>query len=66
MIIDKNGNELRVGDMVKFIAYRHGPYELGIIEIIDDSDSLYIKCIGTMQHLHKMSRNVERVFDLND
>lgn len=60
MIIDKNGNELRVDDMVRFVAYRHGPYELGIIEIINESTSLYIRCIGPLQH-PSVGENIEEI-----
>ncbi len=68
MIVDKNKNELQVGDMVRFIAYRHGPYELGIIEVVDESGSgsLYIKCIGPLQHVTVVPQRVEKVLDLND
>lgn len=66
MIVDKNGNELQVGDMVRFVAYRHGPYELGIIETINESTSLYIRCIGPLQHVTKLPQNVELVTSLDD
>lgn len=54
MIIDKNGNELQAGDVVRFVALQYCSYEFGIIKIIDESGSLYIKYIGPLQHATRL------------
>lgn len=66
MIVDKNGNELQLGDMVKFVVHKHSPYEYGIILIIDESGDLFIECMGPSQHASKLAQNVEKILSLDD
>lgn len=66
MIVDKNGNELQVGDMVRFTENRNGPYVLGVIEFINESTSLFLRCIGPLQHVIEPPQNVELVTSLDD